>query len=445
MQDSLPHSEVAQSDSKSKSKIGTKQLCNTIAYCLHPENIDYVTDSRMLSMRKLKYKKDLRIVRNKDGYLKWVLVGDNKELTILRQDQVRSTIACAFASFDETEQMLSSKDYDAIIASAQDKAPHLDALAACTGGEKFILDEETEIKDVRFKSDEGFCYKRLPFDPDPFAESTIWESEFLPRITHNKEMLLAWIGSLFDYASNRERYVWLHGEGNSGKSTLVTFLIDLFCTASCTGNNDSIKDQWFVQTLLGKRLCAIMEAESNLVNNDVWKRLTGEKYLLVKEKYKNDRTEKVNIKFIVASNYTPSVPKGNEFKRRLLYVKIEKVEYEVKRTVEEVQALLLNGAPWFIYQCIEAYNKNKFLEIESDHFVDMLQEDDNKEQDLHKYFILDPHGIVSSTSVDNVLQHRKKHERDEFKQWLIREKNIEFKNTRLNGIKTRHFAGLRQR
>lgn len=438
-------SEVEHIEAKSKQKAGKAEICNKIAYCIHPESIAISQDFLGVSIRSLKYNYDLRLVRNKDGFLKWVQVQANKELVILRREQVRSALQCAFAEFEEAEKTLTSKDFDTIITIVEDKAPHMDALATGLGKEKLILDEENEIKDVRFLSEEGFCYKKLNFDPDPFAPSTLWETDILPRINHNRELFMAWIGSLFDYKSNKKKYVWMKGGTDSGKSAIATFLMDLFGNAAMTCMSETVNSDWFNVSLLGKRVCAITEAQPHIVASEKWKALTGEVYFNIQQKYKDDRVEKINTKYILFSNHQPKVGKGRENSNRLIYTVIDPLNEENLLEEHVVKNLLFEGAPWFIYHCIEEYKKNPTLYLSYDKYVEMIQEEDLKDEDFAKHFVLDEKAFVTSRELDIILQDRNKAYKDEFKHWLVDTKGVIFKHTRMNGIMTRHFLGIRKK
>jgi hypothetical protein len=446
MQNLTPVQEVVQTQTKSKSKVSTKQLCNTIAYCLHPESLECPSDIKLISIRKLKYNKDLRLVRNKDGFLKWVLLGENKELKILRRKQVNSIIACAVAGLSDIEKLIGPKDYDNITEMAILNAPHMDEIAKGVGKEKFILDEETEIKDVRFKSEDGYCYKRLDFDPDPNAPSTLWETDVLPRITHNRELFMAWIGSIFDYKSNKKKYAWLHGGGDSGKSAIATFMMNLLGSAATTCMSDSVNNDFFNQSLVGKRFCAVSEAEPHLVTNANWKALTGERIFKVQQKYEDDRDETLNVKYLVSSNHMPGVPKGAEYSTRIVYVKIDSVNKVDQIEETEVERLLLEGASWFLYHCIEEYKKNHKLYQEFDKYIDMIQEEDFKEEDFKKYFVLDKDSFVTSREIDKILatESRKKSDRDDFKQWLLHTQKCNYERIYVNGVQVRVITGIRK-
>jgi hypothetical protein len=447
MQNLTPVQEVVQVQTKSKSKIGTKKLCNTIAYCLHPEDLDAFTNSKMLSIRNHKYKKDLRLVRNKENYLKWALLQPNKELKLLRDDEVRGIIQCSFAGYDEAEDQLGSKDIESIMAAAKDKSFHMDELSKSIKGEKFVLDEETEIRDIRFKSDDGFCFKKLDFDPDPNGSSTLWTENVLPRITHNRELFMAWVGSLFDYKSNKKKYVWFHGKTDSGKSAISTFLMSMFGNAAVTSSADKILiNNWFLSSLVGKRLCCVSEAESHLVGNSKWKELTGEAYFNIQQKYKDDRTERLNVKYLVASNHLPRIPKGGEHSNRIIYTMIDALEKDKRLPEADTDRLLLEGAPWFIYQCMEEYKKNPTLYAEYDEHIDMIQEEDFKEEDFKKYFALDKDSFVTSREIDKVLmtESRTKLDRDDFKQWLLKTHKCTYQRVYVNGVQVRAITGIRK-
>ncbi len=176
-----------------------------------------------------------------------------------------------------------------------------------------------------WKSDESYSFHKLPWDHDEVGETPAWD-EILARTT-NAAALRAWIGSLFDPDSDRQQYVWLHGQGQNSKGTMLRFFEQIFGNAFASRFVPSKDSPFWTYGLLGKRLVAFPDTNhADWVKSGLFKSLTGDDPVEVEKKKEMPFTTRLDCKFIFASQEKPRLSSEYADKRRVILCEMGAVD-----------------------------------------------------------------------------------------------------------------------
>lgn len=136
--------------------------------------------------------------------------------------------------------------------------------------------------------------------------------------------LTRWVGSVLDVESDRSEYLYMHGEGNDGKSTLLHALQIALGNAATVMSTDTLKNDHGSTALEGKRLvCFNEENQAGFAKSATLKRLTGDDSHLINPKNSQLRVAMLQCKVMYVSNFAPSIHGGKADLRRLAYVKLK--------------------------------------------------------------------------------------------------------------------------
>lgn len=267
----------------------------------------------------------------------WYVEDNGDHLAQVNQFDIEREIASYFALNPETSGLaMTPKDCSLAFEYWERLAPKL----------------TEEIAAVRFKSDPGFTWRRLPFDPAPAQTPTFDE---LMHRTENAQIVKAWIGSLFDTMSDRQQYLWLYGRGENGKSRFASFLGWIFGDATGGGEPPRSDDRFWASSCIGKRLMIFPDCDKIFfINSGQFKSATGDDLVRIEEKGRPAFTAKLHCKFLILSNEKPHVDGGHATLRRIIYCKIADFE-GAKMNPHDYEALLQSEAPAIVHQCLEQY------------------------------------------------------------------------------------------
>lgn len=181
-------------------------------------------------------------------------------------------------------------------------------------------------KSVRWRGEKGRCYSRLPweFKPRPWdkAKTPAW-AEVIGRMTQ-PEAFMCWVGSLFYPESNKQQYVWLHGEGNDSKSSITRFLSRVFGRAFVSKQTPQGDGRFWLCDLVGKSLAVFPDTNNcSFVKSGLFKSLTGGDPLPVEFKGKTPTTVTFNLSTMLISNGTPNIASNSADMRRLILVELK--------------------------------------------------------------------------------------------------------------------------
>ena len=257
--------------------------------------------------------------------------------------------------------------------------------------------KHSQIAPVRFKSDEGYTWHRLDFDPLEGACPTF--DEMFSRMD-NPDTVQAWIGSLFVKEASRQNYLWLHGSGGQGKSSLSKFLSQLFGKSY---RSEMVPDQsskrFWTSGLVGSRLVVFPDCnESFFVTTSLFKSLTGDDDIRIEYKNQHPMSIKLDCKFMFISNERPNISGSRADTRRIVYSEILPLTKETKLIpTNQYRALLYAERAEFINKCLQKYYQifpnHSDLSPENAAANESLQAliSDNEEylaEVFHEYFVI---------------------------------------------------------
>lgn len=148
-----------------------------------------------------------------------------------------------------------------------------------------------------------------------------------------RDSLMAAIYATFFAKCRLNQYVWIHGEGGDGKSSLLnaisTFAGErLACSLGQTMNSD-----FGLEDALGKRMVILSDVKTGLsVKSQLIHNLTGHDPVAVNRKNKPIITVRLNPIVWIAANEAPDVNFDNRNEaRRCLYIKMQEPPVEIQK------------------------------------------------------------------------------------------------------------------
>lgn len=260
---------------------------------------------------------------------------------------------------------------------------------------------------VRFKSDPGLCFHRLPFDlvERETLEAPTW-AEILGRMS-NAEAFAMRVASMFDPEANRRQVVWLYGPAKSGKSValeaLGKLMGDAFTSLDCEF------DRFWKAPLVGKRMVVVNESASSFLRNDKFKAITGDDMHLINDKSEKKFTANMEVLMFFSSNEAPHVPNDEALISRIINCKVSTVPDGIKRRAKSVRDALWKeidafvGWGWHLYKTkademgLIPCDRGELLEVSADYEGDATDF-------LHRHFVKAPGQYVLASRVDELMR-----------------------------------------
>ena len=206
---------------------------------------------------------------------------------------------------------------------------------------------------VKTHSSQGYCFHRLPFDPEPLGDCPLFD-EFVSRCS-NGDALKAFIGSLFVEGANRQQYLWLYGEGRNGKSSLSRLLQRLLGPSYHSEDTNAAGNQFWTYGLLGKRLVVFNDTNSmKFTSSALCKAITGGDPVRIERKNKDPYSAELRCKLMFISNNKPQVDGDAANSRRCIFVGVGDFEGDEDPGYEDK---LWAEAPAILAVCVAAYHR----------------------------------------------------------------------------------------
>lgn len=217
---------------------------------------------------------------------------------------------------------------------------------------------ESAIAPVRFMSESGYTYKKLDFDPNPYLDTPVFD-EMINRID-NQALVMAWIGSLFVAESSRQNYLWLHGTGGQGKSSLSLFLKQCFGKAyRSEAVPDSSSKRFWASGITGSRLVVFPDCnESYFVTTSLFKQITGDDAVRIEVKGQSPMARDLTCKCMFISNNQPQISGLKAEFRRLILAEIQPLPEDIEPLATHIYlAQLWAERSGFIGKCLKEYSR----------------------------------------------------------------------------------------
>jgi hypothetical protein len=271
--------------------------------------------------------------------------------------------------------------------------------------------DEQHILPVAELNHEGYTWRRLPFDfkagPSPYFDG------LMERATNHKA-LMAWIGSLFDAGADRSQYLYIFGQGGTGKGRLASFLSTLMGDAYAAVVAEN-RNQFWTSQLVGKRLACFADLRnSRFLNEGLFLTLTGEDAIPIEPKGQNSYTTRLKCKFLILSNHRPELEFDAANLRRALLCEMMPLPPGTERIPSRVfDSHLWEEAAFWLDKCRKEWHQ---------HTVTGFIPSDNREevenvmaraQSIHhdlfeRWFDVEESGKVMQSEMMQIMRREKK-------------------------------------
>lgn len=274
-------------------------------------------------------------------------------------------------------------------------------IALTSNNRKLVLDQHPQA--VAFKDDRDLCYHKLPFPRIKewdFNDFPTW-CEIINRMNNSKAFCI-FVYSLLDPYADQSQYCYIYGEGGSGKSSIGAWLQRLIGGAFTTAASSQMFDNHWSETIVGKRLCYVKEANSSFPGSDKMKGLTGDKQILINPKGKSAYMVNHQCKFVFVSNYQLELDSKSENTRRAIYCELPKFEGKPFED-NDYQQKLWDESPKFIAYCMKIYNENcyggKIIPVDNTRYQELIDETElGVTSFIDRWFIKNEDGHVTMKS-----------------------------------------------
>ena len=209
-----------------------------------------------------------------------------------------------------------------------------------------------------------YVSKRLGVEPSAKSNPPKWLS-FLDDILPDKECIRwfqRWLGYCLTADIREEKFVFLHGSGRNGKTTLINVIKDIFSEYHKELNQRGLvgrkeeHPQWIAQ-LKGVRCATLNELPTEgRWNIDVIKDLTGGGEVTARLMRENEFSFAATCKLIVAGNSKPEIEHIDEaLRRRMIIIPLKRVPKQsedlmLKNKLRSEYPRILS---WMIEGCLE--------------------------------------------------------------------------------------------
>jgi hypothetical protein len=219
----------------------------------------------------------------------------------------------------------------------------------------------TTPKQIAFSDYDDIAFHRLSFnrkrgvtlDDIPYTKS------ILDR-TNDIDALCAFIGSLWHDDSHRHQFVWFHGPGGDGKSTLTAALHEIFGEAAVSVNvpeSDGSARFWNTH-IENKRIAIFDDAENTkFTSSGKFKALTGDKFMMIEHKGQKPYQVRNNCKFLFVSNNAPSLKTDIADFRRMIICEITPPVSPWKEMGSEFERGVRAESGDFFNYCLDTYER----------------------------------------------------------------------------------------
>lgn len=211
--------------------------------------------------------------------------------------------------------------------------------------------ERKDIALFKQKSEKGLTWHKFPWDLTSGATPIF--DEMMSRVS-NSERLMAYIGSGFDSASDRQQYAWLYGEGKNGKGALLRVIKKAWGNLA-KNELPLVGNQFWTSGFEFSRWVLFDDCDNALfITKGLFKSLTGGSEVRVENKGKDSRDAELMCKIIIASNDRPSLTGKTADVRRAIYCEFLPIPSD-QEFAGDYEAALWAEAPHFFFKCWQKY------------------------------------------------------------------------------------------
>jgi hypothetical protein len=214
----------------------------------------------------------------------------------------------------------------------------------------------------------GLCFNRQDFD----LTSCTWDelnkahpiiTQMLDRLS-NPDVVADWLGALLTPGSYRKQALYLWGQPNGGKSQYALMLKCFFGPAYRALSNKDLNDPFWRGDIEKCRAVVFKEANSDFINSDEYKDLTGDVDQRINRKFRDARQAVIDTMLLFLSNNRPVLTGDEGAVDRLLMSEVSSIPKDARLPEEEVKRLMEaakgHAGGYFRNRYLERYpNKGK--------------------------------------------------------------------------------------
>jgi hypothetical protein len=303
----------------------------------------------------------------------------------------------------------------------------------------------TEPKLFAWADSDDLALRRLPcvygHGPTPY-----WD-KLLENFT-NSIALQAFIGSLLEEDSYMQQYVWIYGEGNDGKGTLLNFLSSLLGGLHQAESVPQITNRFWLSGFKDDRLVSFSECEDpKFILSALFKSLLGGDMQRLEDKFGKPYSGHLMCKFIFCSNQQPQINSEISNIRRIIYCQSKNLVDSTKPDTTFGKKLWEERG-YIISKCLDTYRRlcpnHEPIPHDRTDVLDLAETN----QELFEAFLKDQFNVGPNLRCEPEILAERIHnkfktfkEQQAFRNWLKNTKKI-IKKTESNSSSAKKYFGL---
>ena len=276
-----------------------------------------------------------------------------------------------------------------------------------------------EVAPLLFEDDDSsvWTWQRMPFTRTQTQELGDCPETLLSMLVRTTpeqaRSLVLWLGSLLDHRFPRSQYLYLHGDGNDGKSTLIRMLSTVIGGPQGIAflRSDNFSDAHMDTILEGTRLAVFSDENStSFMSKGRFKALTGDVELTINPKGEKRRNIALTCKVLIASNNPPSVQGGRADLRRIIPVELQPIPPE-QSSHTKGEAFVADGIAimrycYAAFRCWQLANPDCMLPTAEDAMSEVMEASFQVEEEdiVRSLFEFSPQNEMSAAALDAFLR-----------------------------------------
>lgn len=198
------------------------------------------------------------------------------------------------------------------------------------------------------------AYRQLSPDLILPGPTPNWDS-LLARVD-KPELLQAFIWSIFEPRNKGRQVLWVYGQGNDGKSSMVNAIVNFLGVqfAHAVGKGEYSSD-FFFGNIVNKRFVVYSDCSNpNALREERMRQMTGNDVVTVNQKYEKAYAANIHAKVMVTSNHYPKINVNEKSEiSRLILITIK--SYAKNFGDATFQQSLNDEFPHLLYRARELY------------------------------------------------------------------------------------------
>jgi hypothetical protein len=174
----------------------------------------------------------------------------------------------------------------------------------------------------------------------------------------NRLGVLCYFGALIDPGARPQQYLWMFGEGNDGKSSVLQVLENLFGSAAIKTEWPDQADKFFTSRMESRRVVLLDDQNhGHVVRSGLWKMITGSKTILIEHKGQAPYVIDNEVLIVSASNHRPEILAELSNTRRLILSECQ--SFSKDSIIMDYERVLMQYADPFFSLCFALWQAHK--------------------------------------------------------------------------------------